>query len=288
MVTRLIVILLLMCGLQNSYAQNYQDCDSPFPICEKKTYNFGYLNGYGRNLENISNTSCFEGSNAKETNSIWLKWEVLDGGTLTFILNPEQEKDDLDFILYKYSNSCESKEEVRCMASGENIGSSIRNSNCNGQTGLRLTSLDDFEKQGCKYNDDNFLKFLSVEPDEQYLLLVNNYNSKSGFSISFDGSADFNMADDCKFINPNEEILITNLFPNPTTNELNVQFITHHEKEYTIKILDIAGKEIYTFSKAASIGLNHNNITVKDFISGTYILVVSADGYSTAKRFIKQ
>jgi len=288
MVTRLIVLLLLICGLQNSYAQNYQDCDSPFPICEKKTYNFGYLNGFGRNLEQISNTSCFEGSNAIETNSIWLEWNILKNGTLTFVLNPENKNDDLDFILYKYKSNCESKEEVRCMASGENLGSSIRNSECTGQTGLKLTSVDDFEKQGCKYNDDNFLKFLAVEEGEQYLLLVNNYNSKSGFSISFEGSAEFNMVNDCKFINPNEEILITNLFPNPTTNEINVQFITHREKDYSLKILDIAGKEIYSSYKTASMGLNHSNIIVENFISGTYILVVATDGYSTAKRFIKK
>lgn len=279
---------LLCFNFIDAFSQSFNDCADAFPVCEMKTYHFGYLNGPGNIKESFNSENCFSNSNMKETNSLWLNWSIESSGTLIFTINPEQPLDDLDFVLYKKDGDCTSLVSVRCMASGENIGNGQKEGKCLGETGLRLESLDEFESQGCKYNDDNFLKYLSAESGEEYLLLVNNYNSNDGFSISFEGSCKFKSSDQCEFIHPNEEILITNLFPNPTTDEINVQFITHNKKEYSLKILDISGKEIYTSSKKASMGLDHANISVADYLPGTYILVVSADGYSTAKRFVKK
>ncbi len=66
------------------------------------------------------------------------------------------------------------------MASGNIIGKNARSSSmCQGVTGLSYQSLDEFEKSGCKYNSDNFLKYLSAEADEEYTTPQSQDNKSS-------------------------------------------------------------------------------------------------------------
>ena len=275
----------LTCQLLN--AQHFQDCETAFPICDKKTYHFDVLNGHGTIEEPIAKTRCFEGSSAKETNSVWLKWVILKKGILTFIIDPVDKSNDFDFILYKKGKNCTLIEEVRCMASGNNIGGIDEKLNCLGKTGLRLNSGDDFEKLGCKYNDDNFLKFLSAEKEEEYVLLVNNYDSQDGFSISFGGTAEFKETLDCGFVSSTEHVKITSLYPNPVNDEISIQYVTDKEDLYTIQLLNVKGENIKSLSGYSKIGVNSKSLNVQNLTSGTYILQLKQGNYSTARKFVK-
>jgi 5-hydroxyisourate hydrolase-like protein (transthyretin family) len=148
-------------------SKNHQDCSTSFDICALKTYHFADISGYGTTKEKSTNEQCFT-SGFEETNAHWISWDVEKGGTITFVINPNNEKDDVDFILYKKDNNgCTSMREVRCMATGNNIGENPDGQrNCQGPTGLTINAIDEFESSGCKLSSDNFLKMIKVEQGE--------------------------------------------------------------------------------------------------------------------------
>ena len=79
------------------------------------------------------------------------------------------------------------------MASGENVNQPFSLwAKCAGTTGLRTSSTDSMEGEGCDPGDDNFLAALKMEAGKSYTLVVNNYhNTGNGFSIDFGGSGTF-------------------------------------------------------------------------------------------------
>lgn len=285
---KLLVLALLCLNMTIGISQSFNDCKNPFPICELKTYHFGFLNGFGEIQESLGDAKCFERQNVAETNSVWLSFDVAEAGVLTFSIVPLNMSDDLDFVLYKSIDGCNEMQEVRCMASGHNIGSDKRSDNCVGKTGLNLSSVDDFELQGCKYNDDNFLKFLSTESNEKYYLLINNYNSTNGFSIAFEGNTVLQENEKCSFIQTKEDVIITNLYPNPSRNQVSIEFVSQVEMDYKLSILDIQGRKIFETSHEAKIGLNHKLLDLENYASGTYLLLLESDGFTTVKQLIKE
>jgi len=285
---KFLVLALLYLNLNIGMAQSFNDCKNPFPICELKTYHFGFLNGFGEIQESFGDTKCFERQHVSETNSVWLSMDVAKAGVLTFSIVPLEDGDDLDFVLYRSTDGCNSLQEVRCMASGLNIGSGKRSDNCLGETGLRLASVDEFESQGCKYNDDNFLKFLSTDSNEEYFLLVNNYNSTNGFSITFEGNTVLKESEKCNFIQTKEDLVITNIFPNPAQNQLSIEFVSQEETDYKLSVLDIQGRKVFGTNHLAKIGLNHKFLNLEEYASGTYLLLLESDSFTTIKQFIKE
>ncbi len=282
-----IVLILLFSIAQTSLAQNFKSCDNPFPICEKKTYFFSNLNGFGKSKSNLENVKC--SNNFEETNSIWLEWKSFESGTLTFTVNPSFEDDDIDFILYKKHQDCNSLEEIRCMASGITYGSNnLRSKDCNGATGLSSYSIDDFEKSGCKFNDDNFLKYLSMEEGEEFILLVNNYDSPSGVSISFECNGELEEIEGCAASNLHEQILVTQLFPNPSSEEINIEFISPSENPTKLALLSITGEVIKELVTTPKIGLNLATFRTEELAANTYLIRIVQVEFSTVKQFVKQ
>ena len=276
--------ILLICF--SAQGQNYQDCSNPYPICDLKSYHFEEMSGQGDLQDELPELRCISNQKFKETNSKWLSFAVSEPGTLVFNIEAMSEGDDIDFILFKKGSDCTDLKEVRCMTSGNDmINKRNTTTKCIGNTGLSYTSLDDFEKSGCKYSDDNYLKFLSVNQGEKYVLLVNNYDSESGFSISFNGDCTLREADNCilKDLNLN----IVKLFPNPTSNSL-VTEINSISESFTLQILDTTGRLIKEVKGSCELGLQSLNVDVSHLLSGMYILQVSQSELSASKTFVKE
>lgn len=269
---------------------NYQDCTNSFPICDLKTYHFGQMKGTGKVNDKVSGSSCF-GNDFSETNSFWLKWKADRSGTLTFVINPNKQNDDFDFILYQRDiDDCFKLTEVRCMGAGQNIGEEEDpiNLRCKGSTGLSISSIDEFESQGCKYASDNFLKMLHVEKDEEYVLLVNNYESTVGYSITFEGNTTLRSYDECKILTTSEPVLIVNLYPNPAINSVNVEYLSQSNDKIQIDMLDITGKLYHQFDIIPELGKNKNTFLLNDMSKGSYILRIKQGEFTTVRQFIKQ
>lgn len=280
------IILVMFFSLGNLISQSNQDCTNSFRICDLETYHFSYMAGFGSQKDDILDLRCSD--ELQETNSYWLNWKVEKEGVLTFVINPHNESDDFDFVLFKSLDStCVSLEEVRCMASGKNYGSQEDKSDpCLGRTGLSIQSLDDFEKSGCKFNDDNYLKFLNVQEGEIYYLFVNNFNSSTGFSISFDGDCNLYQDSGCKSIDSGILNLI-NIYPNPAQEYINVEFISESHGKINLSLHDILGRSLKDFNAKVSKGFNSKRIDIDDFPRGTYILRLSQGNKFSNKTFIK-
>jgi len=277
-------VALIICF--NAQAQSFQDCTGPFPICGLKTYHFEEMKGHGSAQDVLPHLRCISNKSFKETNSKWLYFEVEESGTLTFNIKAKQEGDDIDFIIFEIEGDCSSLNEVRCMASGKDyINKRNAKTNCIGNTGLNYNSLDDFEKSGCKYSDDNMLKFLSARQGERYTLLINNYDSEKGFSISFDGDCQLRKADDCMPLDLN--LTVEKLFPNPTSETLIAQ-INSIADTYKLQILDASGKVFIEEIHKCNKGYQTLNIDASRLLSGMYILRITQSELSASKTFVKE
>lgn len=200
---RLLVLFLSFFASQTYLdAQAHADCVSAMDICKKQTYHIDKAGGEGADTREADFVACFmngENFGQAEENSTWIKFEIEKSGTLTFVITPHKEDDDIDFVVYRLppNGDCKQKQIVRCMAAGDSEAN-FRTSPCMGPTGLREGETDTSEDAGCADpGDNNWLAPLKVAKGEKYVLLVSNVTSRGpGFSINFAGSAKLPCDDD--------------------------------------------------------------------------------------------
>ena len=199
------------------------DCRDGVILCDKEEIFVEDLVGIGTVTNEVDTKSCIEAEFA----SVWYKWTCKDAGNLTFTIIPNNKQDDIDFALYKLPgglDDCNTKQLIRCMASGETIGADpTLNSPCFGPTGLNTTATDMVEDPGCQPGDDNFLDDIIMVPGESFVLLINNFSQSGfGFSIKFGGTgtflgpeADFDITTQDRF-ECDKSVLFTNLSSSET------------------------------------------------------------------------
>jgi gliding motility-associated-like protein len=173
------------------------DCITGVILCDKSPFVVDAVVGVGNDPNEIGNSAC-NGPTCilDESSSTWYRWTCDQPGSLTFTLTPLNPVDDLDFILYELPggiDDCSGKQEIRCMASGENVSSPLSEwIDCTGPTGLSSSDADLSETCGCQPGDNNFVNAINMVSGRSYALVINNFsNSGSGFSIEFGGTGTF-------------------------------------------------------------------------------------------------
>jgi len=173
------------------------DCPEAVVLCDKSSFVVDTLLGVGAPDPGVTNT-CI----GQEFSSAWYKWTCETPGTLAFTLTPNGyqpgfESDDIDFVVYELPNGiedCSNKVQLRCMASGANVGEPFQSwVRCNGPTGLREGDPDVVEPAGCQQaSQNNFVDAIDMEAGKSYALLVNNFSQSGlGFRIDFGGTGTF-------------------------------------------------------------------------------------------------
>jgi len=188
------------------------DCDEAVVLCDKSPFQVENLNSTGTDNNEFAGFEdrCLR----EEFASSWYKWTCKDSGPLTFTLTPNNnrpgiEPDDLDFAVFELPggiDDCDTKDMIRCMASGgcsDNFNEYIQ---CTGPTGLALSSTDIEEYPGCfgatcgsgsnpgtpAQNDDNFVSAINMVSGKSYALVVMNFSrTGQGFSMEFGGTGTF-------------------------------------------------------------------------------------------------
>ncbi|MEL6657034.1 MAG: gliding motility-associated C-terminal domain-containing protein [Bacteroidota bacterium] len=170
------------------------DCPTAVILCDKSPFSVGFLAGVGDIPNEIGAVSC-NGPSCPfdESSSTWYKWTCAESGPLAFTLTPQNPGTDLDFVLYELPNGlddCSGKQDLRCMASGENVGAPFDEwAPCTGETGLSIADPDQSEQCGCQPGDNNFAQAVDMVAGRSYALVINNFDQNgSGFSIEFDQS----------------------------------------------------------------------------------------------------
>lgn len=191
-----ILCLLFFGGLfagQMPAQDRFSDCAGAVILCDKSDLIVKKLNGPGKESAEVGFTSC--SGKLDERNSVWIKWEVDKAGSIEFGIEPLEPGDDIDFVVYRLDGDilgCSRKHEIRCLASGENIGAPEEESYpCRGRTGLAKNVSDVQEGDGCGDRHDNYLAAIDAEAGERYILYVNNYTSANGFKLEWGGDATF-------------------------------------------------------------------------------------------------
>jgi len=170
------------------------DCPTAVILCDKSPFSVGFVAGVGSIPNEIGDVSCASSSCPfDESSSTWYKWTCEQSGPLAFTLTPQNPADDLDFVIFELPNgldNCNGRVDLRCMASGENVGAPFSEwAPCTGQTGLSLADPDESETCGCQPGNNNFARAIDMVAGRSYALVINNFSqSGAGFSIEFDQS----------------------------------------------------------------------------------------------------
>jgi len=92
------------------------------------------------------------------------------------------------------------------------------------------------------------------------------------------------------YLNCIDKIGSLNLFPNPATNQIKLEFESSEETEFIISIKDIVGRVVKSITRVATQGENESLIQVEDLPAGVYQVVIGDnDGLTRSKtlKFIK-
>ncbi|MEB3344447.1 T9SS type B sorting domain-containing protein [Aquimarina gracilis] len=181
----LLISIVLHSFLFDSYAQNEPtDCSNAIIVCGNTNLELN-SNGVGINdfaLPGNNAPSC----NFFESQSLWIKVNIVQSGTLVFTITPESASpsEDYDFAIYGPNVDC------------SNLGSSIRCSSTNPPaanvgtlTGLRDSETDVSEGPGALGN--GFVRPIDVLAGEEYFILIDNFSQNGGFDLEFTGTATF-------------------------------------------------------------------------------------------------
>ena len=152
------------------------DCNFATPVCSNVSFNDA-SNGPGIVAEGCS------GCNTSEVYTNWYSIQIAASGTLAFTIDPNNNSDDFDPVLYGPN--------VTCGALGVPIRCSYAAQSGNGNTGLGNGAVDVSENVA----GDQWVSPLNVTAGQTYYLLINGWSASAGsngFQLSWTGTATLN------------------------------------------------------------------------------------------------
>lgn len=163
-----------------------QDACNALQICGNQFYTPYSYQGEGFQSD-LPNTPCGAG----ESNSVWLRLNIVTSGVIVFTITPNVSSDDYDWAVVDISNTtCSNFDETNVVRCNFNNNSPIFNG---GVTGLNMTANGTATTTG--FTGGSYLRRLDVTAGQVYLVMVNNFGSGatggdlgSGFTIDFSGS----------------------------------------------------------------------------------------------------
>lgn len=182
-------------------------------IKPKGTYLIEHFSGTGADPSELSAFTCLQGTDATEKNTHWLEFKVASPQILLFSIAPLRLGDDLDFALFAQNPNGEIL-PLRCSAQGRQLGNNYQpNDQCLGIIGLAEKATLQSVEKGCN-TAQHFLAPLNAIPTLTYYLMVHNYSSPQGFTITFaQGNLLHNQS------NNTTALQVGEIFPNPAQNE---------------------------------------------------------------------
>lgn len=221
----------------------------------------------------------------------WFTWQIKESGTLYFTLSMDAVEYDLDFIVFKSEstgNSCANKEAIRCMFSGESIGSP--SGPCLLETGLNPAESDLFENGGCNKGENNFLQQINAVAGEEYKLLVIDFAQIEGQNtlLEFCGTATLGEDDSPCFALDTEELSQIDrlsVFPNPANDQL---FLTNNGVpsafDFPLTIMDQLGQIVIQKSEHSKV----ESIETSFLQPGLYFITINNANSQNTMKFVKQ
>ena len=83
------------------------------------------------------------------------------------------------------------------------------------------------------------------------------------------------------------DLYILNIYPNPSSEDINVRYQLAKSSEVKLSIIDFSGKEIYVGQAEKQSQGNHSqNIKISQFSAGTYIVNLRVDGLNESRKLV--
>ena len=185
---KFIIVSFLFLSSLKSNAQN--DCQDVITVCGNANISDLTAVGSGKVIDFTGVNRCGFG----ETNSLWFKINIKSGGTFGFILTPESKDIQIDFDFFVFGPN------VTCGSVGATIRYSLTNPEGanlkTNATGMNEKGFQNFEGLGVKSDctdvgitGTGFVKWLDVQENESYFVVINRYSGNTKFSMEWIGTA---------------------------------------------------------------------------------------------------
>ncbi|PIV58513.1 MAG: hypothetical protein COS14_09225, partial [Bacteroidetes bacterium CG02_land_8_20_14_3_00_31_25] len=227
------------------------DCNKAIKINLDKKAVYGPTvapSGFGEIQEIKSNKKNDKYFFEEEHNSAWYCFNIKTDGTIALTITPLNPKDDYDFILFKYTDSCFCKNIVK-----SKIIPVRTNISRTGLGGTVITGLSNNEVNlfFCAGKGKPFSKSLDVKKGEKYYLVLDNvYQNGDGHSIE---------------IGYEREASISGIVLNEANKPFKAEVILEDQKGNEVEktISDsITGK--YSFNAFLFVNTNYNIVYLQD------------------------
>lgn len=240
-----------------------QDCATASILCGKGSFTQLNVVGAGNNNHEAAGT-CLN----IESNTAWYKFIASKAGTFTFVITPTVTTDDIDWVFYDLGiggdcSQVNATNAIRCAA-----GHGITCSPIYYKTGLSMTETDLTEDLGCPPGQNGFVKYVDLIEGHTYALLIDNFSSRNnGFTIEFDGTADFE--------GPKVDIDVVKL--KPCTDDQAYTFSSNSSNYASLK---------WSFGEGASItsATTEGPFTVTYSTPGEKVVVLEAESVNSCKQ----
>lgn len=159
------------------YSQTPNDCVNAITICGNGTFT--------SNATGIGSIQEVAGCSGFEHNSIWIKINIINGGTLGFNLTPINTdlSVDYDFWVYGANKPCNNLgSPIRCCTTNPLLAN--LSSNVTGMIGTTVTTTS-----GPGANGNGFVRWLTVSPGEFYYIAIDRPEGDGGFQLEWTGTA---------------------------------------------------------------------------------------------------
>lgn len=165
-------------SVESSEKNGGVNCEQSQLICNNQSFSSN-SSGFGIQELNATNRGCL----GVEHQSSWYYLSIQNGGSLNMTIGPNNAVDDYDFAIWGPFTSA--TVGVNCPPVGNPIRCSYASTT--GPTGL-MNVTPNQNSEGVF--GDGWVEFLTVNPNEYYLLLIDNFSaSNSGYNISWSGTA---------------------------------------------------------------------------------------------------
>lgn len=156
------------------------DCINAIEVCGS-----GILSSNADGTGEIQEISDINSCGSRENNSLWLRIEIENGGSLGFDLKPTSTdlEVDYDFFIFGPNSDCSDLEStIRCSTTNP-IQAELNNN----FTGMNDEETDISEGPGA--NGNSYVKSLDVEEGEIYYIVIDRPIGNSPFELEWTGTA---------------------------------------------------------------------------------------------------
>ena len=275
------ILITLFISTTPIHAQ-YKDCNTALELCDNSPFYIVPEGGVGLEDPDIPFTCVFQ-----EYNPVWVKWTVIEDGIISFVLSPDSFLQDLDFVVFQAGGDydCTTKTQIRCMASGANVGQPPNEwVNCSGTTGLAIGNTDVEEPAGCASGSNNYLAPIQALAGDQYIMLINEFSESGiGYTLQFTGTAVLDCSTGTAYPERALPQVSFSVYPTVSTGTIFIRIVGVGLPDKHLNVFNTEGQIVYSNEELSGTAFQVNLDLLP---SGTYFAVLTTGNSTQTQKFL--